>query len=149
MHGEYEHNIPNTGWCRKKMWCASSGDLGLHWKFEGDVCTAVLPNLGDWLNYSGSSFEMGPADYDLYVDTRAGYFYATFWNGFAAKHGPLNKFAASKVQVARCAIGDKMAPGKWSKFCKGTWTEPGLGGKASEVAMTSSACTGTRFTAHT
>ncbi len=137
MHGEYEHNIPNTGWCRKKTWLASSGDLGLHWKFEGDVCTAVLPNLGDWLNYSGSSFEMGPADYDLYVDTRAGYFYATFWNGFAAKHGPLNKFASSKVQVARCAIGDKMAPGKWIKFCNGTWTEPGLGGKASEVAMTS------------
>ncbi len=137
MHGEYEHNIPNTGWCRKKTWLASSPDQGLHWKFEGDVCTAVLPALGDWLNYSGPAFEMGPADYDLYVDTRGGYFYATFWNGFAAKHGPLNKFSASKVQVARCAIRDKMAPGKWFKFCNGAWTEPGIGGRASEVAMTS------------
>jgi hypothetical protein len=28
-----------------------------------------------------------------------------------------------------------MAPGKWHKFCRGTWTEPGLGGKSSKVSM--------------
>jgi hypothetical protein len=28
-----------------------------------------------------------------------------------------------------------MAPGKWHKFCNGTWTEPGLRGKGSRVPM--------------
>jgi len=35
--------------------------------------------------------------------------------------------------VARCAICDKLAPGKWKKFYNGGWSEPGLGGKASYV----------------
>jgi hypothetical protein len=35
--------------------------------------------------------------------------------------------------VARCAIADKMAPGKWRKFYNGTWDQPALGGKASYV----------------
>jgi hypothetical protein len=38
-------------------------------------------------------------------------------------------------EVARCAISDKMAPGKWHKFCNGAWSEPGLGGKATRVTM--------------
>jgi hypothetical protein len=137
MHGEYERDLPNTPWCRKKMWLATSPDMGLHWKFAGDVATAVFPNLGDRARYSGSEFEMGTADYDLYVDTRGGYFYATFWNGFLAKHGSVvNHLTAGTLQVARCAISDKMAPGKWLKFCHGGWTEPALGGKAGRVAMT-------------
>ncbi len=78
---------------------------------------------------------MGPADYDLYVDTRGGYFYVTSWNGFVAKNGILNHFTAGTVEVARCAIKDKMAPGKWHKFNHGSWTEPGLRGKASRVGM--------------
>jgi hypothetical protein len=35
--------------------------------------------------------------------------------------------------VARCAIVDKMAPGKWWKFYQGGWNEPAIGGKASYV----------------
>ena len=135
MHGEYDTS-PGAAWCRKKTWLATSRDRGSHWTFVGDVVTPVLPNPGDRFAYSGSEFEMGPADYDLYVDIRGGYFYHTSWNGFVAKNGVLNHFTAGTMQVARCAISDKMAPGKWYKFNNGTWTEPGLGGKASRVGMT-------------
>lgn len=38
-----------------------------------------------------------------------------------------------RYRVARCAIADKMAPGKWKRFYNGKWEEPGLGGKASFV----------------
>ena len=41
--------------------------------------------------------------------------------------------ASCRHHVARCAISDKMAPGKWKKFYNGSWSEPGLGGKASWV----------------
>ena len=135
MHGEYDAGS-GAAWCRKKTWLATSPDLGLHWTFVGDVLTASLPEPGDRWKYSGSEFEMGPADFDLYVDARGGYFYHTSWNGFVAKKGILNHFCAGTMQVARCAIADKMAPGKWRKYYQGTWTEPGLGGQASRVAMT-------------
>ena len=36
-------------------------------------------------------------------------------------------------RVARCKISDKMAPGKWRRFCNGAWDQPGIGGKASYV----------------
>jgi hypothetical protein len=104
----------------------------LTWTVVGDVLTASLPEPGDWLKYSGSEFEVGPADFSFYADTRGGYFYVTSWNAFVPKEGPINGFHMY-MEVARCAIRDKMAPGKWYKFCNGAWTAPGLGGKASRV----------------
>ena len=96
-----------------------------------DVLTRVLPNVED---YAGSEFETGPADCQLFTDVNGGYFYITCWNAFVAKKGSLNCFMMYD-EVARCAIADKMAPGKWFKFRDGAWTEPGLGGKASRVGF--------------
>jgi len=140
IHSEYDGNVlkrdklwgQGAAWCRKKTRLATSKDMGLTWSDPKDVLTACLPSPGDWAKYSGSDFEMGPADFDLYADTRGGYFYVTCWNGFVSKKGSLNKFG-TYVEVARCAIGDKMAPGTWHKYRDGTWTEPGLGGKASRI----------------
>ncbi len=142
IHSEYDGNIMkrdklwNLGaaWCRKKTRLATSKDMGLTWSDPKDVLTACLPEPGDWSKYAGSDFEMGPADFDLYTDIQGGYFYVTCWNGFVAKKEPMNKFG-TYTEVSRCAISDKMAPGKWYKFRNGAWTEPGLGGKASRVSQ--------------
>jgi len=130
MHSEYAHNS-RQGWCSKKTRLAVSKDLGLTWTLVGDILTRALPKVED---YSGACFEAGPADFDFYADTRGGYFYVTSWNSFTPKTGKINGFMMYS-EVARCAIADKMAPGKWFKFCNGTWTEPGLGGKASRVGF--------------
>jgi hypothetical protein len=130
IHGEYDHN-KQQGWCSKKTRLAISKDLGLTWTLVGDILTRALPNVKD---YSGSFFEAGPADFDFYTDAKGGYFYLTCWNSFAPKHGKLNGFTMYS-EVARSAIADKMAPGKWFKFRDGGWTEPGLGGKASRVGF--------------
>jgi hypothetical protein len=131
MHSEYGgNNNGQQAWVSKKTRLVTSKDKGLTWTLVGDVLTRALPNVAD---YSGSFFEMGPADFDFYADTRGGYFYVTCWNGFVPKIGRLNSFA-THCEVARCAIADKMAPGKWFKYRNGQWTEPGLGGKASRVA---------------
>lgn len=130
MHSEYAHNN-QQGWCSKKTRLATSKDMGLTWTLVGDILTRALPNVED---YAGSCFEAGPADFTFYADTRGGYFYVTSWNSFTPKQGKLNGFAMYS-EVARCAIADKMAPGKWFKFCNGTWTEPGLGGKASRLGF--------------
>jgi len=130
IHTEYDHG-GGKGWCSKKTRLATSTDLGLTWKLVGDILTRALPNVTD---YTGSCFEAGPADFDFYTDVKGGHFYVTSWNSFAPKKGKLNGFLMYS-EVARCAIADKMAPGKWFKFRDGAWTEPGLGGKASRVGF--------------
>jgi hypothetical protein len=135
IHCEYERGIsPPAGWTRKKTRLASSMDKGLTWKLEGDILTDFMPDEGDWLKFSGSYFEAGPADFDFYVDNLGGYFYIFACNAYAPKSGKMNNFLWYN-EVARCAISDKMAPGAWRKFRNGTWTEPGLGGKSSKVTM--------------
>jgi hypothetical protein len=135
IHCEYEREIsPPAGWTRKKTRLATSTDKGLTWNLEGDILTDYLPSSGDWLKFSGAYFEPGPADFDFYVDNQGGYFYIYSCNSYAPKNGTMNNFLWYN-EVARCAISDKMAPGTWHKFCNGTWTEPGLGGKASKVGM--------------
>jgi hypothetical protein len=135
IHCEYDRGIsPPAGWTRKKTRLATSTDEGLTWHLQGDILTACLSEQGDWLKYSGSNFEAGPADFDFFVDRRSGYFYIFSCNAYAPKNGRMNNFLWFN-EVARCAIKDKMAPGKWRKFCNGTWTQPGLGGKSSKVCM--------------
>ncbi len=135
IHCEYDRKIsPPAGWTRKKTRLATSTDKGLTWHLEGDILTDCLPDSGDWLRFSGSYFEAGPADFDFYADTRGGYFYIYSCNAYAPKSGTMNNFLWFN-EVARCAISDRMAPGKWHKFCRGTWTEPGLGGRSSKVSM--------------
>lgn len=130
IHSEYGHNRAQ-GWCSKKTRLATSRDLGLTWTLVGDVLTRAMPKVQD---YTGACFEAGPADFDFYADTKGGYFYVTSWNSFVPKQGKINGFLMY-AEVARCAIADKMAPGKWRKFRDGAWHEPGLGGKASRVGM--------------
>ena len=135
IHCEYERGIsPPAGWTRKKTRLATSTDRGLTWRLEGDILTDCMPNEGDWLRFSGSYFEAGPADFDFYADDKGGYFYIFSCNSYAPKNGRMNNFLWFN-EVARCAITDRMAPGKWHKFCRGTWSEPGLGGKSSKVSM--------------
>ena len=135
IHCEYDRGIsPPAGWSRKKTRLASSTDKGLTWHLEGDILTSYLPEKGDWLKFSGPYFEAGPGDFDFFVDSLGGYFYIFSCNAYAPKSGKMNNFLWFN-EVARCAINDKMAPGKWRKFCNGAWIEPGLGGKSSRVCM--------------
>jgi hypothetical protein len=135
IHCEYDRGIsPPAGWTRKKTRLAASSDKGVTWDLRGDILTDYLPGEGDWLKFSGSYFESGPGDFDFYVDNRGGYFYIFTGNSYAPKNGRMNNFLWYN-EAARCAISDRMAPGKWHKFRNGTWSEPGLGGKSSRVCM--------------
>ncbi len=137
IHCEYKRDIsPPAGWSRKKTRLATSRDKGLTWTLQGDILTDCLPAEDDWLKFSGSNFEAGPADFDFYADTSGGYFYIFSCNAYAPKNGSMNNYLWYN-EAARSAIGDHMAPGTWHKFCNGSWTEPGLGGRSSKVSMTS------------
>ena len=102
----------------KQVALATSTDKGLTWKYEGLIVAT----------YDPKDATSKPGDYEgdfyLHVDKQHGYFYI-----YCLHYDP----PLMRHCVARCAITDRMAPGKWTKFYNGGWTEPALGGKSSHV----------------
>ena len=113
----------------REIHLASSTDKGLTWKYEGPIITDNLPDQPRKgpNKFKGKLHSGGDGDQLIYEDKRNGFVYIFtdnyVWGGA--------KFL--RHCVARCAIADKMAPGKWRKFYDGAWNEPALGGKASYV----------------
>ena len=116
----------------------TSADKGLTWQYVGPIITRYDAGgtMKDMRQQAGQSMDGGPGDMHLTVDERSGYIYLYGYVWTYPKTGSTDLELPKrqcKMWVARCAIADKMAPGKWQKFHNGGWTEPGLGGKASPV----------------
>jgi hypothetical protein len=135
MHCEVKRYAGNV---EREIHLASSMDKGLTWHYAGAIVTKPDSKATSFQEYSGLYWDGGVGDHYLFVDTRGGYFYLFFPHYTWAKRGvgavvPYVAPGFWHIEVARCAISDKMAPGKWRKFHNGSWNEPGLGGKASWV----------------
>ena len=117
----------------REIHLCSSTDKGATWKYEGPLVTRDDPKAR-WREaheFSSGYYDGGDGDFYLFVDTRGGYIY--LYSNHYTYITNANRPIYLRHRVARCAIGDKMAPGKWKKFYNGKWEEPGLGGKASYV----------------
>src|SRR5665213_175865 len=112
----------------------SSTDMGKTWKYEGPIVTRDNPDLSlpNGRETSGLYWDGGEGDFFIYVDDKEGYIYL-YTNSYTWPKPGVRAPYFFRHHVARCKISDKMAPGKWQKFYNGTWTQPGLGGKASDV----------------
>ena len=122
-----------AGMVLREIHLASSTDKGLTWKYQGPLWTrdpAGAIRTGP--DFSGLSWDGGDGDHVIYVDEKGGYIYL-FTNHYTWPKTRSPAAAFLRHHVARCAIADKMAPGKWQKFYNGRWAEPGVGGKASYV----------------
>ncbi len=116
----------------RKIALATSVDKGRTWSYEGDIVTSeTYYYTYDFAKFSGSSYGIGVADFGFYVDERGGYFYIFPDEGWAPWE---TRGMRWNSRAARCAIADKMAPGKWNYFYDGAWAEPALGGKSSIIA---------------
>lgn len=118
----------------RQIHLASSTDLGLTWNYEGPIITKDDPKLPqpNGRETSGLFWDGGEGDFILYVDDREGYIYLYTNTYTFPKDDPKAPYF-SRHHVARCKISDKMAPGTWKKFYNGSFSEPALGGKASDV----------------
>jgi hypothetical protein len=117
----------------REIHLASSTDKGLTWKYEGPLVTRTDEPAGAD-DFSGVCWDGGDGDFYLFVDERGGYIYLYSNHYTWGKRGAPVVFEGTlRHRVARCAIADKMAPGKWKKFYNGKWEEPGVGGRASYV----------------
>ncbi len=67
----------------------------------------------DFFKFSGSGYGSGVADFGFYVDKRGGYFYVFPDEGWELR---ASRGIRWNSRAARCAISDKMAPGKMEVF---------------------------------
>jgi hypothetical protein len=130
MHCEYAGYTTGAGIVLRQVHLAASTDKGLTWKYEGPLLTGdiTVPPFA----HSGCYWDGGDGDFYLYVAEPGGYCYIFTTYYLWPKPG-VNAPYFMRHRVARCKSADKMASGKWQRFYKGGWTEPGIGGKSSYV----------------
>ncbi|MFB7352527.1 RICIN domain-containing protein [Streptomyces gardneri] len=110
---------------------AVSTDQGRTWTVKDHVITSPFSTRrGDTAAFPQQTYHYGDGDQRLFVDTASGYFYAFYGSRIVEKGGGWKAFHA---HVARAPISGKMAPGSWKKWYDGAWTEPGVGGRESNM----------------
>ncbi|MGW2017940.1 RICIN domain-containing protein [Streptomyces sp. NPDC001927] len=110
---------------------AVSTDRGRTWRIKSHVITSPYSTKrGDTAAFPQQTYHYGDGDPRLFVDTASGYFYVFYGSRIVEKGGGWKAFHA---HVARAPISGKMAPGSWRKWYDGAWTEPGVGGRESNM----------------
>lgn len=119
---------------------AVSADHGATWKILGHAVTSPYPTeRGNTAAFPNQTYDYGDGDPRLYVDYSSGYFYLFYMSRVVGKTGSAT---VTEEHVARAPIKDKMAAGSWTKYYEGSWSQPGLGGKESELTPTTPSGTG-------
>jgi hypothetical protein len=110
---------------------ARSTDHGRTWTIEGHAITSPYSTTrGDTTAFPQQTYYYGDGDPRLYVDAASGYFYVFYGSRIVNKGGG---WVAFYEHVARAPISGKMATGSWQKYYDGSWTQPGVGGKESNL----------------
>lgn len=110
---------------------AVSTDRGRTWTVRDHVITSPYSTeRGDTAAFPNQTYSYGDGDQRLFVDTASGYFYVYYGSRIIDKSGGWKAFYE---HVARAPIAAKMAPGSWRKWYDGAWSQPGTGGKESNI----------------
>ncbi|HEX6445661.1 MAG TPA: RICIN domain-containing protein [Streptosporangiales bacterium] len=116
---------------------AVSTDQGRTWTIKGHAITSPFSTeRGDTAAFPNQTYYYGDGDQRLFVDTASGYFYAFYGSRVVDKGGSWRAFYS---HVARAPISGKMATGTWQKWYDGHWSQPGVGGKESNMVPVDSA----------
>lgn len=119
---------------------AVSTDQGRSWQITGHAITSPYSTeRGDTAAFPGDTYHYGDGDPRLFADPASGYFYAYYGSRIVDKGGSWKAFHS---HVARAPMSEKMAPGSWRKYYDGTWSEPGQGGKESNLVPVGQSPTG-------
>ncbi|MFJ1756168.1 RICIN domain-containing protein [Kitasatospora sp. NPDC088134] len=110
---------------------ARSTDQGRTWSILDHVITSPYSTArNDTAAFPNQTYYYGDGDQRLFVDTASGYFYVFYGSRVVDKSGGWKAF---HEHVARAPISGKMAPGTWQKWYNGAWSEPGTGGRESNM----------------
>ncbi|MBY8881981.1 RICIN domain-containing protein [Actinacidiphila acidipaludis] len=110
---------------------AVSKDQGRTWTIKGHALTSPYSTRrGDTAAFPNQTYSYGDGDQRLFVDTASGYFYVYYGSRVIDKNGGWKAFYE---HVARAPLSSKMATGSWQKWYGGSWSQPGVGGRESNV----------------
>lgn len=109
---------------------AVSHDQGKTWSIVDHAITSPYPTIRNDSSFPESTYYYGDGDPRLTVDIAAGYFYVTYGSRVVNKKG---SWVAFHAHTARAPLSGKMARGTWQKYYRGAWSEPGVGGKESNI----------------
>lgn len=116
---------------------AVSTDQGKTWTIKNHAITSPYSTKrGDTQAFPEQTYYYGDGDPRLFVDTASGYFYVFYGSRVVDKGGSWKAFYE---HVARAPIADKMATGSWQKWYDGHWSQPGVGGKESNMTPVTAA----------
>ncbi|MEV4252336.1 RICIN domain-containing protein [Spirillospora sp. NPDC049652] len=112
---------------------AVSTNQGKVWKITGHAITSPYSTRrGDTAAFPNQTWDYGDGDPRLFVDVASGYFYVYYASRIQPKPGA-GGGVTSLAHVARAPMSSKMATGSWKKWFNGSWTEPGVGGRESNM----------------
>ncbi|AJF68966.1 RICIN domain-containing protein [Streptomyces vietnamensis] len=118
---------------------ARSTDQGRTWTIEGHAITSAYSTArGDNAAFPNQTYHYGNGDPRLFVDTASGYFYVYYGSRVIPKGGAGGS-NGGLAHVARAPISGKMASGSWQKWYDGAWTQPGVGGRESNMVPATTA----------
>ncbi|MEU2926804.1 RICIN domain-containing protein [Streptomyces sp. NPDC007251] len=110
---------------------AVSTDRGRTWTVKDHVITSPYSTRrGDTTAFPNQTYSYGDGDQRLFADAASGYFYVYYGSRIVDKNGGWKAFYE---HVARAPMSAKMAPGSWRKWYDGAWSQPGTGGKESNI----------------
>ncbi|MFC0623355.1 RICIN domain-containing protein [Kribbella deserti] len=110
---------------------AVSTDQGRTWTIKSHVITSPYSTKrNDTAAFPNQTYHYGDGDQRLFVDTASGYFYVYYGSRIVDKAGSWKNF---RSHVARAKMSAKMAPGSWQKWYDGAWSQPGVGGRESNL----------------
>ncbi|MEV6520315.1 RICIN domain-containing protein [Longispora sp. NPDC051575] len=110
---------------------AVSTNQGRTWTIDSHAITSPYSTKrNDTTAFPNQTYDYGDGDQRLFVDTASGYFYAFYGSRIVDKGGSWKAFYS---HVARAPMSGKMTTGTWQKWYNGAWTQPGVGGKESNM----------------
>ncbi|WP_328707681.1 RICIN domain-containing protein [Streptomyces mesophilus] len=135
VHNEFTPSPFDDGLHYDALDYAVSKDQGKTWDIKDHVLTSPYSTKrGDNEAFPHDLYHYGNGDARLFVDTASGYFYVYYNSRAIPKGGVSGGWTdGSRGHVARAPMSAKMAPGSWQKWYDGAWSQPGVGGKESNM----------------
>ncbi|WP_328462343.1 RICIN domain-containing protein [Streptomyces sp. NBC_00448] len=133
VHNEFTPQPFGDGLHYDSIDYAVSTDQGKVWSIKGHAITSPYRTTrGDTATFPQQTYDYGDGDQRFYVDTASGYFYVYYGSRIVPKGGVGGSMGGLE-NVARAPISGKMATGSWQKWFDGSWSQPGVGGRESNL----------------
>lgn len=128
-YGMWPNGSPSAHFRRIDL--ATSVNQGKTWQLAGDIITPYYPTQATTAAYPGSTYYYGDGDAKLFIDSATGYFYLYYMSAWFDK---TTESGTEYIYVARAPISGHMAPGTWTKWYQGAFSQPGLGGQEDAIS---------------